>query len=163
MDKPFKDTKYSIWMQILIVIALAGMIVLLLFACTSCIPARQLVDFAHEVPVAMDLALEDDNVQGDTKSILIQVKDTGQAIADKCPPPSVQINKGNVRERLKSTQDEAESWKPWYESISTSEGVLGLIMSLLAIYLGRNPLRRLLHVFTHNPSKEEENVETAKS
>jgi hypothetical protein len=158
MDKPFMDTKFSIWMQILMVIALAGILVLLLFACTSCIPARQLVDYAHEVPVAMDMALEDDNVQGDTKSLLMQVKDTGQAIADKCPPPSVQINKGNVRERLKSTQEEAETWKPWYESLDTSDGLLALVMGFLGIYLGRSPLRKLLHFFTHNPEpiKKEE-------
>lgn len=36
MDKPFRETKYTIWMQILMIIALAGILVLLLFACTGC-------------------------------------------------------------------------------------------------------------------------------
>ena len=130
---------------------LAIIIALFVFLCWGCVPVRELIDFSHEVPVACGVILEDGSVQGESRTLVAAMKDTGQALADKSGPPSFEITPANVQKRLQATETAARDWKPWYENIGAPEGILGLLGAILAAYLGRNPLRRLLHFVSHIP------------
>jgi hypothetical protein len=134
---------------------------LILYCCVGC--KQFLVDFAHEVPVACGAGLKDPTLEGKDK-YLAAMQSAGRKVADKAGMPSVVITEENVLERLEQTGVDADNYVPWYQQIPSTgipwlDAIVGLVVAGAGAYLTRKPLRRGLHLLTHNvKEKVDENA-----
>lgn len=139
--------------KVLLLIVLAA-IAFILLTCAGCMPGF-VQDNVECAGVVGGMLEDDERLPTDTRGLGTALRDTSDATSDTIGRSGKIINRGNIKKRLGEVKIGAETYVPWYNQIPSTgipwlDALVGLLSTGAGAYFLRKPLRRGLHLLTHN-------------